>query len=80
MAKPKKEQNIFLYNPNSIRIETQEQSEKWAGVLIAEKKMKCEKCEIEISPGTKYLRHKYFAGKGIIIMCLKCRQKIFDSL
>jgi len=78
--KPKREQNIFLYNPNSVRVETQEESEKWAGILLAKEEQSCEKCKAEIGAGTKYLKHKCFVGKGIKILCLECRQKIFDSL
>lgn len=49
-----------------------------SGIEIAKKKHQCCDCKKDILQGERYLRYKVVGKEKI--RCLKCRQKIFDSL
>ena len=49
-----------------------------SGIEIAKKKYQCYDCKRDILQGERYLRYKVVGKEKI--RCLKCRQKIFDSL
>ena len=54
------------------------ESKDCSGIEVAKKKHQCCDCKKDILQGEKYLRYKVVGKEKI--RCLKCRQKIFDSL
>ena len=53
-------------------------SKDCSGIEIAKKKYECGYCKKDILQGERYLKQKIV--DRVKILCLDCRQKIFDSL